>query len=854
MYGDWQVGAVSAEEYVRTATRWARAIKMLDPQAELISCGMNGWNDWDRVVIDGMAPLVDYHSLHIYTGSDDYWTNVLQPHQAERAIRVTRALIERAAYVKKITNPPRIAYDEWNVWYREPGGALEERYNFPDALAVATYLNIFVRNCAWVRMANLAQMVNAIAPIVTSPETLAAQPIYYPVLLHAKAALDLAVDVHVSAPTISPLDEERHSRWPHRVADLGPFTMVDAAATASTDRGKLALTLVNRNPDEPETVEIVLRDLAFDGDAQIATVTAERGPAARVLPDVEGAWLEEGSETPKGPSAHPHAPAPVVHRDRGGDDRRRVDLPQETPTRKGQRLTMRSFAKVPFPSRHSWPRPPGPRRTAGRAAAGLAAAAAVSLLAACGSSGGSTSSSSTKSAAPAASGGATLEAGASCKSSSATKITFWAWVPGMGRAVTEFNKTHPTICVTQEDVGAGDPEYVKITDALKAGSGAPDVAEVEFDELPSFEVTHNVVNLVPYGANKYKSDFVPWAWQEVSQGSAVYAMPGDSGPMAFYYNSKLLAKYHITPPTTWAQFAADAAKLNKADPSAYMTNFSATDLQWVMSLMAQDNAWPFAYTGGSKVTINWTGPAQMKFAAYWQKLLNAHEVNGTTDVSATVVRRHGQGHRRELAQLGVGPVLLRARRQVSRSATGAPRRCRSGPRAPTWPPTGAARPTRCSPEQAPGRGGRVRRVAERDHRVVEHHQDGRRRRCSRPTCRCSTTRRTRTPPSRCPGRSHPDQVFSAAASSIKGVPVAAVHDRGADPVRHRLRRRADRQGDAAAGVQELPECPGELRQAAGIHGLQLTAGRRGARPPPAGRPPRPRTPTGHAAPDRRTPS
>jgi hypothetical protein len=43
-----------------------------------------------------------------------------------------------------------------------------------------------------------------------------------------------------------------------------------------------------------------VRGLAFDGDAQVATVTAERGPGARVLPDVEGACLEEGSETPKG--------------------------------------------------------------------------------------------------------------------------------------------------------------------------------------------------------------------------------------------------------------------------------------------------------------------------------------------------------------------------------------------------------------------------------------------------------------------------------------------------------------------------------------------------------------------------
>ena len=208
------------------------------------------------------------------------------------------------------------------------------------------------------------------------------------------------------------------------------------------------------------------------------------------------------------------------------------------------------------------------------AVAGLASAAAITLLAACSSGSNSSSTpaaggSSSTSAAAAPSASVTVVAGGSCASSSAVKVMFWAWVPGMGRAVNAFNQTHPGICVTQEDVGAGDPEYVAITNALKAGSGAPDVAEVEFDELPSFEVTNSVADLVPYGANNYKSSFVPWAWQEVSQGSAVYAIPGDAGPMAFYYNSALLAKYHITPPTTWADFATAAATLHKADPSAY---------------------------------------------------------------------------------------------------------------------------------------------------------------------------------------------------------------------------------------------------------------------------------------------
>ena len=285
-------------------------------------------------------------------------------------------------------------------------------------------------------------------------------------------------------------------------------------------------------------------------------------------------------------------------------------------------------------------------------------------------------------------------------------------------------------------MGAGSPEYVKIADALKAGSGAPDVAEVEFDELPSFEVTHNVVNLVPYGANKYKSDFVPWAWKEVSQGPAVYAMPGDAGPMAFYYNSKLLAKYHITPPATWAQFASAAAALKKADPSAYMTNFSATDLQWVMSLMAQDNAWPFTYSGGSTVGINWTGPAQMKFAAYWQKLLSAHGGERDHGRVRHVLRRHGQGHRRELAQLGLGAVLLRTGRQ----AVGRRLACRAAAAVDGGSERrgelGRLDLPGVQPEREQGGGGRILRVAERDERIVEHHRRPRHPRCSRPTCRC----------------------------------------------------------------------------------------------------------------------
>jgi multiple sugar transport system substrate-binding protein len=211
------------------------------------------------------------------------------------------------------------------------------------------------------------------------------------------------------------------------------------------------------------------------------------------------------------------------------------------------------------------------------------------------------------------------------------QLEAWIWVPGIYRMVDVFNETHPGICVKLDDVGAGDTEYVKLTDAIKANSGVPDVAEVEFDELPSYEITHSVVNLVPYGADKYKSDFAPFAWKEVSQGSAVYAMPGDSGPMDLFCNSKELAQYHVTPGTTWAAFAKAAAAFHKADPKGYLTVFDPEDMQYLVSLMGQLNAFPFRWSGGAKVTVNFTGANAMKFANYWQGLISAGYVKAAAD-------------------------------------------------------------------------------------------------------------------------------------------------------------------------------------------------------------------------------
>ncbi|MPZ70645.1 MAG: alpha-N-arabinofuranosidase [Actinobacteria bacterium] len=261
MYGEWQVGSLSADEYVAKARQWALALRRIDPDIKLVACGLNGWSDWDRTVIDGLVKYVDFYSIHIYTGTSDYWSNVLSPHQAERALRTCKALLDRARYLQEVDHTVDVAYDEWNVWYRHFDDGLEERYDLSDALAVATYGNAFIRHCQTVKIANLAQMVNAIAPIFTSPDGLFLQTIYHPLRLAAEHSQEIALDAHVECDTVEYADPEQPERREYRIADLGPFALLDVAATRDRSGQRVVLSVVNRSAETAVKAMVSLGDV-----------------------------------------------------------------------------------------------------------------------------------------------------------------------------------------------------------------------------------------------------------------------------------------------------------------------------------------------------------------------------------------------------------------------------------------------------------------------------------------------------------------------------------------------------------------------------------------------------------------
>ncbi|MBI2941340.1 MAG: alpha-N-arabinofuranosidase [Chloroflexi bacterium] len=281
IYGSWQIGSLSAEDYVKKAVQFAHVMKRTDPSIELVGCGKFGLDDWDRIVLEGLAAHIQWYSIHIYTGSEQYYTNVFVPHQAERALRSCRALIDRVRYAQGIRHPIHVAYDEWNVWYRARANTnWEEQYDLSDSLAAATYLNVFVRHCQTIRMANISEVVNIIAPIMTSPQGLYLQTTYHPLQLYAQHTRPVALDAYVECETYDLTGEEDTSRLRGRaVADLGPFKLLDVAATRDADGRQLTLAVVNRDRDRdwPTTIHVVDRGV----DGGVAYEVNGRDPKVR---------------------------------------------------------------------------------------------------------------------------------------------------------------------------------------------------------------------------------------------------------------------------------------------------------------------------------------------------------------------------------------------------------------------------------------------------------------------------------------------------------------------------------------------------------------------------------------------
>jgi multiple sugar transport system substrate-binding protein len=249
------------------------------------------------------------------------------------------------------------------------------------------------------------------------------------------------------------------------------------------------------------------------------------------------------------------------------------------------------------------------------AAVGLAVAGA---LAACSSSASSSApasgaSAASGSSAPAGSGAAALQ--------TPTTLTWWAWAPQDKQLATAFEKLYPKVKINLVNAGTGTTEYTKLQNAIKAGSGVPDVAQIEYYALPQFALGGSLTNLSSAGLGSDQSQFSTGVWDSVNSGGELVGLPQDTGPMALFYNKTIFDKYKLAVPATWAQYVADAKKLHAANPKEYITNDTG-DAGFTTSMIWAAGGHPYVTSGTKNVTIDLADAGTQKFVNMWSPLVS----------------------------------------------------------------------------------------------------------------------------------------------------------------------------------------------------------------------------------------
>ncbi|MGC9348432.1 MAG: alpha-N-arabinofuranosidase [Anaerolineae bacterium] len=289
MDGPWQLGHVPADQYAIRAQQAAKMMKDVDPSIEFVVAGscttdLPTYMSWDHQVLDYVGDPADYISLHRYVGNrdDDTADYLAVTASIDRQIEEMDAACRFVQAKRRSEKRAFLCFDEWNVWYKnhETDGEgkfaphlIEEIYNLEDALVVAGFLNSFIRHADVVKIANIAQIVNVIAPIQTWGDELLIQSIFYPFEMFSRRATGTALQVVVEGPT-------------YGSESYGTVPYIDASA--SLDDAGLHVFATNRHLSEQAFVDVTIagteiRDLE---SAELLTGPDPKAANAFEEPDV----------------------------------------------------------------------------------------------------------------------------------------------------------------------------------------------------------------------------------------------------------------------------------------------------------------------------------------------------------------------------------------------------------------------------------------------------------------------------------------------------------------------------------------------------------------------------------------
>lgn len=282
MYGNWQIGHCDPETFGRRHVAFATAMRAVDPEIILLAVGdmPDRPGHWLETITELAGTYTDLMTVHHYTGVPSGLTEaekaqlvVTAPDHIAALLRETRRILDERGPAGHWIG---ISFDEWNVAYRDVGP--RQNYALRDALYAAGMFNHFQQQCASVTMANIAQLVNLLGVIETSPTSAYGTPIYHVFKLYRDHCGDQALATAVEGPSYDMPTMEN-------IPAMRNVPYLHASATRDTISGKIALAVVNRHPEQDIPAEIHIHGATAQGWVEVWEINGPEMGARNTFDD-----------------------------------------------------------------------------------------------------------------------------------------------------------------------------------------------------------------------------------------------------------------------------------------------------------------------------------------------------------------------------------------------------------------------------------------------------------------------------------------------------------------------------------------------------------------------------------------
>ncbi len=272
MYSDWQMCHMDAEEYAKAAFDFAKAMRWVDNSIKLIASGYEKNSDWNTVILKKLNYLIDYVSAHHYScgwgifDKNNYLECMYIPEHMQRLTDITVAAIMTATN-DNCRSRIKVAWDEWNMYGWKIDGVTDDRnYDLQNAIVTASIINMFIRNCNTVGMANYSAFININGAVRVEGDELVLRPQYHVFDLLSNNTGEIFYNSDVMCDNftvVQPIDPKSLRQRPRLKLDnidnnqdsLATVPYIDAAVTGDHD-GRVFISLVNKHPDEDIDVKI----------------------------------------------------------------------------------------------------------------------------------------------------------------------------------------------------------------------------------------------------------------------------------------------------------------------------------------------------------------------------------------------------------------------------------------------------------------------------------------------------------------------------------------------------------------------------------------------------------------------